>query len=69
MAIVTLTAVKEQLNIPVSDTSQDAELQRYMDAVTAPVEEYLGQIVEQRQIRDELRLDDDQPLVVAERVA
>ncbi|UNZ20623.1 hypothetical protein [Streptomyces sp. 891-h] len=56
MAIVTLDAAKEQLNIATSDSSQDVELQRYVDAVTTPVERHLGEVVDQRQLTDELRL-------------
>lgn len=37
MAVVTLTQIHDVLNIPVADTSHDAELQRYIDAAAATV--------------------------------
>ncbi|MEU6552110.1 head-tail connector protein [Streptomyces sp. NPDC046915] len=54
MAIVTLAAAKAQLNISASDTAADVELQTYIDAATAAVEEQLGQVVEQRTVVDQL---------------
>ncbi|MEV6737881.1 phage head-tail connector protein [Streptomyces sp. NPDC051104] len=54
MAIVTLADAKAQLNISASDTSQDVELQVYVDAATAAVETQLGQVVEPRTIVDQL---------------
>ncbi|MEV7684469.1 phage head-tail connector protein [Streptomyces bungoensis] len=54
MGIVTLAAAKKQLNIDATDTSDDLELQLYIDAVTTPVERELGKVVEQRTIVDEL---------------
>lgn len=54
MALVTLEAVKAQLNISASDTSEDVELQGYIDAATAAVETQLGQIVDPRTVIDQL---------------
>lgn len=54
MPLVSLFQVKEQLNIAVSDTSHDVELQSYVDAATFPVEEACGRVVEQRTVMDEL---------------
>lgn len=54
MSIVTLSDAKLQLNIPASDTSEDVELQGFVDAATAAVETQLGQVVEQRTIVDQL---------------
>lgn len=54
MAIVTLADAKAQLNIPVTDTSEDAELQGFVDAATAAVETQLGQVVEPRTVVDQL---------------
>lgn len=54
MAIVTLADAKAQLNIPVADTSQDVELQGFVDAATAAVETQLGQVVEPRTITEEI---------------
>lgn len=56
MSIVTLTDVKAQLNISASDTSDDVELQGYIDAATAAVETQLGQVVDQRTAVDRLDL-------------
>lgn len=53
MAIMTLAAAKQQLNIDPADTDDDVELQLYMDAVTKPIETELGRIVEQRSFVDE----------------
>ena len=54
MALVTLEAAKAQLNISASDTSEDVELQGYIDAATAAVETQLGQIVDPRTVIDQL---------------
>ena len=54
MALVTLEAAKDQLNISASDTSEDVELQGYIDAATAAVETQLGQIVDPRTVIDQL---------------
>ncbi|MFI6560394.1 phage head-tail connector protein [Streptomyces sp. NPDC050534] len=54
MALVTLAAAKAQLNIGPTETKDDVELQTYIDAATAVVEEQLGQVVEQRTVVDQL---------------
>jgi hypothetical protein len=54
VAIVTLADAKDQLNIPADDTSQDLELQRFVEAVTAPIERELGRVVEPRTVTDEI---------------
>ena len=54
MAIVTLAAAKAQLNINSTDTSEDIELQGYVDAATAAVETQLGQVVDPRTVVDQL---------------
>lgn len=56
MAIVNLTDAKKQLNIDVSDTDDDLELQLYIDALHVPIERELGRIVEQRTFVDEFDL-------------
>ncbi|MFI6249045.1 hypothetical protein [Streptomyces sp. NPDC051016] len=56
MAIVTLAAVKAQLNIDDSDSTHDVELQLFADAVTIPIERELGRVVEVRTFSDEIRL-------------
>ncbi|MEU2924207.1 head-tail connector protein [Streptomyces sp. NPDC007251] len=53
MPIVTLDDAKAQLNITASDTSEDVELQGYIDAATAAVETQLGQAVDQRTVVDQ----------------
>nr|WP_237533073.1 head-tail connector protein [Streptomyces sp. SID685] len=45
---------KAQLNIADGDTSNDAELQGYIDAATAAVETQLGQVVDPRTVIDQL---------------
>lgn len=54
MAILTLADAKAQLNIPTSDTSEDVELQGFVDAATAAVETQLGKVVDPRTIVDQL---------------
>jgi hypothetical protein len=54
VAIVTLSDAKAQLNIAASDTSEDVELQGYIDAATAAVETQLGQVVDPRTAVDQL---------------
>jgi hypothetical protein len=56
MSIVTLAQAKEQLGIDSFDTSDDAELQEYVDAVTGAVEEYKHEVIEQRTITDEIEV-------------
>ncbi|MEI5520662.1 head-tail connector protein [Streptomyces brasiliscabiei] len=56
MAIITLAAAKAQLGIDPSDTDDDAELQTFMEAVTAPLERELGRVIEQRTVIDEFDL-------------
>lgn len=56
MSIVTLDQAKQQLNIDPTDTSQDAELQQYVDGVTDAVEHYLGKVTAQRAVVDEREL-------------
>lgn len=56
MGVVSLADVKKQLGIAADDTSGDAELQGYIDAATTPIEDQLGQAVEQRTFTDRLTL-------------
>lgn len=49
MTLVTLDEAKRQLDI--TTTSEDVELQLYIDALTAAIEGYVG-VVEQREITD-----------------
>lgn len=52
MSIVTLSEAKAQLGISGDDV--DDELQEYVDGITGVVEQYLGRVVEQRSIVDDL---------------
>lgn len=54
--LVTLDEVKAQLNIDASDTSQDAELTAYADAAASAIEQYVHEVIEQREVVDELLL-------------
>lgn len=54
MAIVTLSMAKAQLNIDATATSDDSELQTYVDAATAAVETQLGQVVDQQTVVEQL---------------
>jgi hypothetical protein len=56
LSIVTLAAVKVQLNIASTDTSHDLELLTYMDATTSAVEIVLGQAVALRTVTEDLEL-------------
>lgn len=56
MSIVTLAEAKNQLRIDPADTSDDAELQNYVDAITGVVEDYKKEIIEQREVREDLEL-------------
>ena len=56
MSIVTLTDAKAQLNIASTDTSEDIELQGYIDAATTAVETQLGAVVDQRTCVDQIDL-------------
>lgn len=56
MSIVTLAEAKKQLRIDPSDTSDDDELQNYVDAITGVVEEYKHEVIEQRQVKEDLEL-------------
>lgn len=56
MSIVTLAEAKAQLRIDVSDTAYDSELQAYVDAITGVVEDYKREVIEQRQVSEDLHL-------------
>lgn len=57
MAIVSLDEAKRQLSIDTDDTSVDMLLQSYVDSITGAVEEHKNEVVEQREVTDELVLD------------
>lgn len=54
--LVTLDEVKAQLNIDASDPSQDAELTAYADAAASAIEQYVHEVIEQREVVDDLQL-------------
>ncbi|MEU0041319.1 hypothetical protein [Streptomyces sp. NPDC006333] len=56
MAIVTLAEARKQLNLADDDTDADEELQDYVDAITTVVEDYKHEIIEQRQVSEDLEL-------------
>ncbi|MGW4876543.1 head-tail connector protein [Streptomyces sp. NPDC004262] len=56
MSIVTLAEAKKQLRIAEDDTSDDDELQGYVDAITGVVEDHKKEIIEPREIREDLDL-------------
>jgi hypothetical protein len=49
-----LDDAKAQLNITSVDAARDAQLQRFVDSATRPVERALGRVVDQRSITDEV---------------
>lgn len=54
MSIVTLEEAKTQLQILPSDTSRDDEVQAYCDGITAVVEDYMHEVIEQRTISEDV---------------
>lgn len=54
--IVTLDQAKQQLNIDADDTTNDAELSDYIDALAGPVEAYLHEVIVPRQFEEDLEL-------------
>ena len=52
--MLTLGEARAQLQIPDGDTSQDAELQAYIDGITDAVEEYKHEVIEQRSVVDDI---------------
>lgn len=53
VAIISLERAREQLNMPGDDTSVDDELQMFIDAASAVVEQYTGEVVARRTIVEE----------------
>lgn len=56
MSLVTVQQAKTQLGILASDTSDDAELQFYCDALTPAIEDYKHEIIELREITEDVEL-------------
>lgn len=56
MAIVSLDEAKRQLQIDPMDTGDDVEVQAYCDGITKVIEEYKREIIEQREIREDVEV-------------
>jgi len=56
MAIITRAQAKLQLNIDSTDTSHDAELDFYCNALTPAIEEYKHEVIELREVREDVEL-------------
>lgn len=54
MAIVSLDEAKRQLRINPGDTGDDAEIQAYCDGITAAIEDYKREVIEQRTIHEDI---------------
>lgn len=54
MSIVTLDEARTQLQADEGDDSDDDEIQRYVDGITAVVEQYKHEVIEARAITDEI---------------
>lgn len=54
--LIDLDQAKAQLNYDPANTTDDAEIQRYVDAVIRVVEDHKGEIADPRTITDELHL-------------
>lgn len=54
MAMVTLTEAKKQLLIDDDDTTHDDVIQGYCDGITAAIEEYKNEVIEQREIHEDV---------------
>lgn len=52
MSIISLTDAKAALNIPPDDTTNDVELQAYVDAITGAIEAYKQEVIEPRSITE-----------------
>lgn len=56
MPLLTLPEAKAHLKIPDEDTSADAVLQTYADAILGPIEDYLRRVLVQRTVVQDLDL-------------
>jgi len=54
VAMVSLPEAKSQLRIDPDDTSDDAELQAYCDGITGAIEDYKHEVIEAREIREDV---------------
>lgn len=54
MGIVTLDEARRQLRIDPDDTSDDQEIQAYCDGITKVIEDYKHEIIEQREVREDV---------------
>lgn len=58
MGIVSLAEAKEQLRISPGDTGEDQIIQAYCDGITQVIEDYKREVIEQREIREDVELFD-----------
>lgn len=56
MSIVTLAEAKAQLRIDLDDTSDDTELQAYVDGITQVIEQYKREVIEQRTVTEDIEV-------------
>lgn len=56
MSIVTLEQAKQQLGISLDDTSDDDELQGYVDGITGAIENYKREVIERREMSEDVEL-------------
>ncbi len=54
MSILSLAEAKRKLKIAPDDTSEDEEIQAYCDGITAVIEDYKHEVIEQREIRQDI---------------
>lgn len=54
MGIVTLPEAKEQLRISPEDTGEDALIQAYCDGITKVIEDYKREVIEQREVTEDI---------------
>ena len=56
MSIVTLAEAKRAIRIDAADTTDDDEIQAYCDGITAAIEDYKREVIEQREVRQDIDL-------------
>lgn len=54
MSIVTMAEAKRQLRIPPDSTGDDEEIQAYCDGITAVIEDYKREVIEQRTVHEDV---------------
>jgi hypothetical protein len=56
MSIITLDQAKQQLNIDLDYTNDAVALQQYVDGITAVIEDYKHEVIEQRTITEDIEV-------------